>query len=319
MKRIAIIPPLLVLGIAVWIVPAARAIEFRELATSPIADGAPGFSPDGLQVSFSSNRSGDWEIYTVPAAGGEPLNITENPNIDIYANWAPSGDEIIFSSTRDNGAGSGDYDLWVVNLNSGELECLTEFTGYDNFAAYNPAGTHIAFTSDRGPEGRKSIWLLELARHTFTQLSFGLDTCFHSNWSPDGKWIAFDGRDPDTPSQWSLYRISVNGGAAEEIPQGMQSAVDPGWSPDGRYLAFGGGDHLTDWDLWLWDFDTASLVQLTSTREAEQSPYWNAAGTEIVYARVANENKDVWVAYDLGLDTPVRRGSWSDLKRAFER
>ena len=74
------------------------------------------------------------------------------------------------------------------------------------------------------------------------------------------------------------------GGEAEEIPIGMLVGSDPGWSPDGRYLAFAGGDDAVDWDLWVWDFEARGLIQLTDTRFIEQSPAWNAAGSEIVYA-----------------------------------
>ena len=71
------------------------------------------------------------------------------------------------------------------------------------------------------------------------------------------------------------------------------------------------------WDLWLWDFESQELVQLTDTRFIEQSPLWNAAGTEIVYAAFPDGNKDIWVAYDLPVTVPVARQSMSGLKALF--
>ena len=296
------------------------AVEHRELAASPLVDGAPGWSAqDGQSVSFSSDRSGDWEIYVVPAGGGEAVNFSRNPAVDIYANWHPGGELITYTSTRDNGSGTGDDDIWIQSLSGDSLSCLTDWEGFDSYAAVNPAGTHMAFTSDRGPLRRRSIWVLEFASGAVTQLSFEWDYCYHSNWSPDGQWIAFDARHPDDFNEQHLFRVALGGGQPEEIPHGLLWGADPGHSPDGRYLAFGGGEDLLLTDLYLWDLQAGQLLQLTDTRHAEQSPYWSPDGGQIVYARVANGNKDVWVASDLGLGTPVRRASWSGLKRAFGR
>jgi Tol biopolymer transport system component len=120
-------------------------------------------------------------------------------------------------------------------------------------------------------------------------------------------------------SQRRLYRVPAAGGVTEELPMGMLVAEDPHWSPDGRYLAFAGGDDPVDWDLWIWDFQDEALIQLTDTRYPEQSPVWNDAGTEIAYAAVIKENKDVWVAYDLPVGTAAQSTDWSDLRRRFRR
>ena len=297
----------------------AAATQFRFVAGSPHPDGAPSFSPDGQEVAFSSPMLGDgeWEIWRVGAWGGELTNFTDSPGVDIYANWSPVGPWIVFTSRRDNGHGDDDMDLWLQSTESDSLRNLTTYEGYDNFAAIDPTGTLVAFTSDRG--GEKEIWLMPLdGSAPAERLCTGPIDCLHSCWSPDGQWIAFDGREPGDFTYTYLYRVPVGGGVAERIETGLQVGSDPSWSPDGRYLTFAGGDELVDWDLWAWDFEARSLVQLTETRYAEQSPFWNAAGTEIVYASFPEGHKDVWVAYDLPIGTTaVKPTSVSGLKNLF--
>jgi Tol biopolymer transport system component len=57
-------------------------------------------------------------------------------------------------------------------------------------------------------------------------------------WSPDGKWIAFMGRDPGQP--WKVRLVSAEGGPYGPVTSTDASEGAPTWSPDGSRLAFGG-------------------------------------------------------------------------------
>jgi len=297
--------------------PSVRATEMRLVYSSPFPDGAPSWEPGNRRIAFTSTMSGDWEVWIVDALGGEAFDFSQLPDTtDIYANWSRDGASIAYSSKRNNGHGQGDYDLWMQSVGTRELRCLTSWEGYDNWAALDPSGTKVAFVSDRG--GEMEIWRMPLdASSPAVKLSTGPVECHHPCWSPDGAWIAFDGFSQWGDSQRRLYRLPAAGGGAEEIPTGLILAEDPDWSPSGRYLAFDGGSDPASGDLWLWDFQEQSLIQLTDTRYAEQSPVWNDAETEIACAVVIGEDKDVWVAYDLPIQTSAESTSWGDLKLRF--
>jgi dipeptidyl aminopeptidase/acylaminoacyl peptidase len=56
-------------------------------------------------------------------------------------------------------------------------------------------------------------------------------------WSPDSKWIAFMGKQPDRP--WRIFVIPANGGTTKEASKSDDNQGAPTWSPDGRTLAYG--------------------------------------------------------------------------------
>lgn len=61
----------------------------------------PTWSPDGSALAFTSSRTGDFEVFVVPATGGEAANISRNPGGDdgwVAPAWAPDGSVIIYPS-----------------------------------------------------------------------------------------------------------------------------------------------------------------------------------------------------------------------------
>ena len=68
------------------------------LTNHPARDVRPDWSPDGLQIVFSSNRDGDWEekpndnweIYVINADGTNPINLTNHPKWDSSPAWEPT-------------------------------------------------------------------------------------------------------------------------------------------------------------------------------------------------------------------------------------
>jgi serine/threonine protein kinase len=61
---------------------------------------SPVWSPDGAVFAFSSNKSGNFEIYVRRVEGGGEINITKDPSEDVQPAFSPNGTEIAFVSTR---------------------------------------------------------------------------------------------------------------------------------------------------------------------------------------------------------------------------
>ena len=74
-----------------------RIREIRELVTHAAPLWAPRFSPDGRELAFSRMEAdGLWHIWTVPAEGGAPRQVTAGKVPEIYASYSPDGSSIVF-------------------------------------------------------------------------------------------------------------------------------------------------------------------------------------------------------------------------------
>jgi TolB protein len=68
-------------------------------------------SPDGslLAVVWCEGRACD--LWVMPSAGGNRVQITSHPDYDDGPSWSPDGKRIAFISTR-----SGNFDIWTVEV-----------------------------------------------------------------------------------------------------------------------------------------------------------------------------------------------------------
>lgn len=74
----------------------------------------PALSPDGRTIAFFSDRSGEYQLYTQPAAGGDWTQITTDLDRAVYRlDWSPDGRKILF--------GNKDYAVFYVDLATKKL------------------------------------------------------------------------------------------------------------------------------------------------------------------------------------------------------
>ena len=85
--------------------------NIKQLTHSPFQDLRPRYSPDGRQIVFTSNRDGNYEIYTMHTDGSQLRRITNHPERDDYATWHPAGDSIVLVSER-----AGRHDLYHLPI-----------------------------------------------------------------------------------------------------------------------------------------------------------------------------------------------------------
>jgi serine/threonine protein kinase len=72
--------------------------------------GLPMDAKNGL-LTYMLAEDGDWDIYLLPLAGGQPLNLTNNNSQDGLAAIAPDGQSVAYVSNE-----SGAWAVWTITL-----------------------------------------------------------------------------------------------------------------------------------------------------------------------------------------------------------
>lgn len=106
----------------------------------PHTDGGeyPSWSPDGKQIAFNSNLSGDHVMYIVNADGSGLVDLSKVGEGWQVA-WSPDGRSILFASHRDYP--DGYTDVYVMRPDGSDVRRLTHNRAYT--PAWSPDGKHI--------------------------------------------------------------------------------------------------------------------------------------------------------------------------------
>ncbi len=179
--------------------------------TVPLSGGIPkqvtpegpsylhGWSPDGKDLVFCGDRNGEFDVYKVPASGGNEIRLTNAKGLDDGPEYAPDGKYIYFNSVR-----SGLMQIWRMKPDGSDQEQITK-DNYNNwFAHISPDGkwfVYITFLPQETPAGihppYKHVYIRMLpidGKGTPKVLAYfygGQGSMNTPNWSPDSKKIAF--------------------------------------------------------------------------------------------------------------------------------
>lgn len=103
----------------------------------------PAWAPDGTRIAVAYHDVANGRIHIVPAAGGSPTRITQQPN-DFAPTWSPDGTRIAFVRNENR------FDrLFVMNADGSGVRLLTDFSIHVQDPEWSPDGSRFVF-SDGG-------------------------------------------------------------------------------------------------------------------------------------------------------------------------
>ena len=177
--------------------------------TVPIEGGTPkritekglsywhGWSPDGKWLSYCAERNGNYDVFKIPAEGGEEIRLTSAEGLDDGPEYSPDGKYIYFNSTR-----TGMMQIWRMKPDGSEQEQVT-FDNYQNWFAHpSPDGKWLIMISyppevpatSHPHNERVMLRLMPADGGEIKVVAFlygGQGTLNVPSWSPDSKKVAF--------------------------------------------------------------------------------------------------------------------------------
>ena len=146
--------------------------------------------------------------------------------------WRPDGKAIVFESTL-----PGVYSIYVINLDGSGLTRLTPDSANNEQAHYSPDGKRIVFSSDRA--GHTDLYLMNADGSGQKRLTTTASGAYYqSSFSPDGRWVVFQGRPDNREVADRVYVVATDGSGMRQLTDSTYGAEGPAWSHDGRSITF---------------------------------------------------------------------------------
>ena len=159
----------------------------RNLTHSSSAhDRWPTWSPDGSQIAFISDMSGEDELYLIPQDGSKPAEqITRGGNAFRYQpQWSADGKRIAF--------GDKDGKVWVVTLADKKLtEIVDSRRGQIRDYVWSPKGAYLAFTMAAADNGFGSVHIWNAADNQVHRVTDTMFNAFNPTWDPQGNYLYY--------------------------------------------------------------------------------------------------------------------------------
>lgn len=184
-----------------------QAINLENVTATSLAwDNGWSWSPDGKRIAFSSDREGNYEIYTMAADGSDVRRLTNDPASDGWPVWTPDGRTIIFSSNR-----TGDEEIFSMDIDGGNLRQLTDRPDtFDVFPSISPDGRQIAFSSQIPGIEQGAIWIMDINGSNLRRVTNAAALDNIPDWCPDGKQIVFMSNRDGNPNG-NVYIMAADG------------------------------------------------------------------------------------------------------------
>lgn len=253
-------------------------------------------APQTAKILFTSNRDGNFEIYSMNSDGSEQVNLSQHRAIDYSPVWAPTGEQILFVSNR-----HGTKDLYLMNADgTNARKVFPKLVGRQH-PTWAPNGKQFAYHR----YDKLSIYIASSDQKDEEKLASGLWPV----WAPNGSEIAYVADENfllpaegvlqvDKPK---IQIINLQTNVEEVLIPGKNLMFGPSWSPNSTKIAFSwidldavdplAGIEIEDTEaIYIVNRDGSELKQLVGAEDGAAShPIWAQQGDEIVYEKLVRD------------------------------
>ena len=244
--------------------------------------------PDGQKILFVTlslvGPGPEWsDIFVMDNNGENIINLTQTPEMEIWASWSPDGGQIVF----DREVGEDEGAIFIMEADGQNPQRLTFEPGRNYAPSWSPDGNKIAFLSYRN--GASRIYTMDTNGQNVQQIAHNQpEFDGPPAWSPDGRWLAF--MSGDDQGGWGLYVTEPQGHNENLIvrttppPLSVLAWHRPAWSPDSQHLIYA-VEEQNSAGLMKIRIDEKVPTQLKTDELMNwSSPVWSPEGDNLLFS-----------------------------------
>lgn len=178
-------------------------------------------SPDGDTIAFSWTITGENQLWTVPATGGQPKRLTYGNGISFFT-WAPDGEHILYGADND---GDEQEAYFLISADGTEEEIIfpAEAGAFRTFGDFAPDGNSIIYSSTARTGLHFDLYKATVPNGTGEMIYEGEFGVYPDDISPDGQYITFStsvGEDSN-----NLYLLNIETGEVTTVSEPERRAA----------------------------------------------------------------------------------------------
>ncbi len=245
-------------------------------------------SKKSYTIAYSSNESGNGDIYLIDGKAKSKIKITNHADVDGYAAWSPDGNRIAFYAKYDK---RKTWSIHTMNIDGTNRKRLTHAKNkWDSSPTWSPDGKKIAFAraySDAEKNWQEEIWIMNADGSEQTQLE---------QLQGGGPYFMQDGRIL-FHSKTNTSEICIAGLDGSNIIKLTNNDAEdwhPEVSPDGKQIVF---ISKRDGNLEIYSMnnDGSNQKRLTFNEVEDWYPSWSPDGSKLIFSSHENKEKHIYI------------------------
>jgi dipeptidyl aminopeptidase/acylaminoacyl peptidase len=272
--------------------------------------GGASWSPDGGTVVFVSNISGRNNLWSVPADGGWPTQLTVSDQRQTQPAWSPDGRWIAYISDYD---GDEQWDIFLVSPKDGRVVNLTNTREIsEESPRWSPTGRYLAYTVKPKTSSVYEIDVYDTLMRETKHITTGTPADkLNDNpiWSHDGKWIVYTQEQAKgTDSNIFTAEVATAKSMLLTPHQGEALYRADDISPDGKTVLITSNASGHD-NVGLLDITTRKISWLTKDKWEISGGNFSPDGKHVTWSANVEGNTDIYL-HELasGKTTPLALG-----------
>ncbi|HEX2641169.1 MAG TPA: hypothetical protein VHL50_11375, partial [Pyrinomonadaceae bacterium] len=172
----------------IFTVPSAKG-DYRNLTSSPGAhDRDPAWSPDGSQIAWLSDASGEYQLMLGDPTGLTQPRVIALPSTAFYSNpaWSPNGEQIMLEDNHRN--------LWTIDVKSGAAAKIDTDENPDPIrsfdASWSPDSKWVTYSKNLKSR-MMAVFIYSVADKKAHQITDGLADSVSPTFDAGGKYLYF--------------------------------------------------------------------------------------------------------------------------------